>query len=253
MRFPAVPLCAGLASVLLALPVAAQSNSFVAGTRYDAPPLTTFQTFGENMLDMKVSWTFTDGSFGTASWGQFGPDNFGVNNAEFRVRLGRFDDTFMAAWSVTNRSATKTLSSVRFNGQPGRIVFDCGWTGARCAPNEDPVMAAGSVNSARGWSLSTIGFGGDDIYRGGVAGEYANAVGVGGAEPVGDLFEQLTISFTDGMAAGFTYGFRADTDNTSDDIPDPIPPSTVPEPGVAGLALLGALVLFGARRRQRAA
>lgn len=252
MRSPAVPLCAGLASVLLALPIAAQSNTFVDGTRYDAPPLTTFQTFGENMLGMKVSWTFTDGSFGTASWGQFGPDNFGVNAAEFRVRLGRFDDTFFSAWSVTNRSTTKTLSSVRFNGQPGRIVFDCGWTPSGCAATGDPDMLEGSVNSARGSSLITIGFGGDDIYRGGVAGEYANAVGVGGAEPVGDLFEQLTISFTDGMAAGFTYGFRADTDNTSDDIPDPRDPgpTPVPEPAPLTLLLLGALMLPRAMRQR---
>lgn len=249
MRRPFVPLLAGLAGALVVAPLHAQTNTFVTGTRYDAPPLTTFTTFGENMLGMRVTWTFTDGSFGTAAWGQFGPDNFGVNNAEFRVRLGRFDDTFFSAWSVTNRSSSKTLASVRFNGQPGKIVFDCGWTATGCAANQDPAMLVGSVNSARGWSLSTIGFGGNDIYTGGVLGRYANAVGVGGADPVGDLFEELTLSFVDGMAAGFTYGFRADTDNTSGPIPDP-QPTPVPEPGTTGLALAGGLLLLAARRRR---
>lgn len=240
---------AGLCSMALSEPLHAQVNTFLPGTRYDAPALTTFTTFGENMVGMRVSWSFSDGSFGTANWGAFGPDSYGVNSSDFRVVMGRYSDTFMDAWTVVNRSTTKTLQSVRFNGQPGRIVFDCGWTTTGCAGRQDPEQLTGSANSARGWSMSTLGFGGDNIYTGGVLGIYANLVGVGGADPVGDLFEQLTIVYSDGMAPGFIHGFRADTDNTSADIPDPITPQPVPEPATAALAMLGGLALLARRRR----
>lgn len=257
MRLSPNTVLAGMCALLIGTPAHAQVNTFLAGTRYDAPPLTTFTTFGENMVGMRVSWSFSDGSFGTANWASFGPDAYGVNTADFRVSMGRFSDTFMDAWSVSNRSTTKTLTSVRFNGQPGRVVFDCGWTTSGCADLQDPQQLTGSENSARGWTLSTLGFGGDNIYAGGVLGIYANLVGVGGANPLGDLFEQLTIVYTDGMAPGFIHGFRADTDNTSADIPDPVTPGPgpgpvpVPEPTSTVLALFGAAALIAKRRLYR--
>jgi hypothetical protein len=248
-------LCTSAVGLALLTPgLQAQTSTFAAGTVFNAPALTTFTTFGENMVGMRVTWTYDDGTFGTANWVRFGADAYGVNVGGFRVSMGRFSDTFMDAWSVINNTG-RGITAVRFNGQEGRIVFDCGWTTAGCATAGDPASLAGSPNSARGWTLQTLGFGGSNIYTGGVRGVYENLVGLEGAAPVGDIFEQLTIFFTDGLATGQLYGVRADTDNTSADIPVPGTPPTavIPEPSTYLLMLtgLGGLWMLTARGRRR--
>ncbi len=88
-------------------------------------------------------------------------------------------------------------------------------------------------------------------FTGSVFGEYANLVSVIPNAPVGDLFEQLTLTFGGGgMGAGQSYTFRADTDSSPSDRP---PPTVVPEPSTYALVATGLAALAFARRRRSVA
>jgi hypothetical protein len=90
----------------------------------------------------------------------------------------------------------------------------------------------------------------DGSFAGAVLGEYANLVSVTPNAPVGDLFEQLTLTFVGGMGAGDTYFFRADTDSSPTNQPPPT--QVVPEPSTYALLATG-LAALAMRRRRRTA
>ena len=222
----------------------AQTNTFSNGTVFNAPVLTTFDTRGIDMSGMRVEWTFADGlGTGSANWGDLGVANgfsfAGVRSGGFEIAVDRNLNTANFTWTLTNFTGNR-LQSVRFNGAPGRTLFDCG---VGC-PNP------GTPGSSGGQSLQTINFGG---YTGGVIGEYTNIVGIGGLAPVGDLFEQLTITFTDLVANNGYYNFRLDTDNSDFGVapPAPVSPTTVPEPSTWAMMLAG-LAAVGLRARRKA-
>ncbi|MCC6243308.1 MAG: PEP-CTERM sorting domain-containing protein [Gemmatimonadaceae bacterium] len=221
-----------------------QTNTFSNGTVFSAPVLNTFETLGRDMNGMRVEWTFADG-LGTAfaTWGDLGVQNgfsfAGVRSGGFEIALNANSSTSTVTWTLTNATGNR-LQSVRFNGAPGRTLFDCG---VGC-PNP------GTPGSSGGQSLQTINFGG---YTGGVIGEFTNIVGIGGLAPVGDLFEQLTITFADLVSNNGYYNFRLDTDNSDFGVapPSPVSPTTVPEPSTWAMMLVG-LAAVGLRARRKA-
>lgn len=236
---------AALAAMAVAAPASAQTVSFNPGTLYTGPALTGYSTTGSLMGGMLVTWTFTDGLFGSATWGDLGDGDWGVKSGGFTMRLQSYSDTFIDPWSMFNNTG-KSIASVRFNGAPGRTLFDCAWGAAQCqGPGAGP--DEGTEGSARGYTLRTESLGVvasatySNMYR-------LNTLGA----PVGDLFEQLEISFgQNGLGTWGIYQFTADTDNSTLDAPPPT--TSVPEPASLALVIPGiaAFAAIANRRRRR--
>ena len=241
MRVPVpVPvLVPSLVAAALAAPLTAHAQTVVAdpGTAYDAPDLTGFQTLGTMMGGMLVRADFSNGGFSDGVWGDLGAGVWGVRTLAFSLTMGGTSDTFSNPWTLGNTviGAPLAITRLRLSGAPGGVVFD------------RATLGTGTVGSELGADFSFVGAG-----PGGTVATYRNLVGVSGAAPVGDVFEALDVLFGQGLAAGTSVQFIADTDN--------IPPGgrgidpVVPEPSTylmlgAGLATLGA----AARRRARAA
>lgn len=234
-------------SVALAAPASAQSVTFTTGTIFSGPSLTGFSTEGDEMGGMLVTWTYADGLFGSASWGNLGSGTWGVNSGGFRVSMGANTNTFGGEWSVRNNTS-KTIRSIRFNGANGRTLFDCDWDTSQardlCSGPGSDASDVGTSGSANGWTFE------NDTRRSNVSAEYSNLYKLNSADaPVGDLFEQLTITFGNGLEVGGEYSFYADTDNSSFNAP---PPTAVPEPASLALIIPGLAALGLAAKRRRA-
>jgi hypothetical protein len=234
------------AVAIMALPLSAQTNSFSPGDTYSSAGLTGFSTTGADMGGMLVTWTFAGGGTSFASWGDLGGGVWGVSSGGFSVTLGEATNTYGGVWSIFNGSDNR-VSSVRFNGAPGRTLFDCDWNAValECENSGSSAADFGTTGSAEGWSLESSG----GTYTGGVSGFYTNAYAITGDPAVGDLFEQLTIRFDDILGVGVGYDFIADTDNSPSNVP---PPQRVPEPGSIALLLSGLSGLAVMSRRRRA-
>lgn len=195
------------------------------------------------MTGMLVSWGFSTGGGGSASWADLTGGFHGVViGLDGYLRMSSTGDSFSSNWSLLNSSSDR-LAWIRLNGAPGRTLFDCGFSSGACDNSGDGAVS-GTAGSALGYSHTrTGGFAGSSVL-----GEYANLVGVDGAPPVGDLFEQLTITFVGSLGAAGSYTFRADTDNSRFD--RDIPTSTVPEPSTYALMAAGLAAVGLARRRR---
>ena len=228
------------------------------GTTLETNGISTFVTGGNDMVGMKVTVTFSDGSMEMATWmatvgdagaatgtGWFlsfdGPDTY--NSGDVLSDLSH-------AFQLSNNSGLGIVS-VLLNGQPGKTVFDI----------SEPGFAGvlGTTNSAFGETFKEVadnGLGGFTTTSNGnftglnVDVTYRDYVALAGQSPVGDLFARMQIDFTDngGMLSGTNYFFLADTDNSTTRLENP-----VPEPSSMALAALGLLSGCGIARRRRAA
>ncbi|MEP6762817.1 MAG: PEP-CTERM sorting domain-containing protein [Gemmatimonadaceae bacterium] len=239
---------AALLAAMTTTPVAAQTNTFNNGSLVNSPALTGFATLGNQMGGMLVTWTFATGGGGSGAWGDIGGGNWGVSSNGFSVSLGATTNSFANTWTLNNFTGGR-LASVRFNGAPGRTLFDCDWNaGLFCNNSGNTSALEGTTGSANGYSLATIAGG---SYTGAVVGAYSNRVGLAGSQPIGDLYEQLQINFSDTIASQGTYLFALDTDNSDFNQPPPIVTAS-PEPATYVLMGLGLLAMGVAKRRRRA-
>lgn len=92
-------------------------------------------------------------------------------------------------------------------------------------------------------------------FSGSITATYYNAVAIGNAAPVGDIYAGFRLDFGNGTYANglgensitnWQYNFTLDTDNATTDIVQ-----RVPEPGTAAVLGLGLLGLIASRRRSR--
>jgi hypothetical protein len=223
-------------------PIGAQINLFQTGTLYNSPAVNQFAT-GASMAGMEVRWWFPNLTSGFASWGDIGGGGCGVNSGGFRVILGCADASGDAnGWMILNTTG-QPIVKVQFNGAPGRTVFDCSWDGIGCIAS-GMGFEVGTVDSDVGYTHTKVG----GSFGGSPSGTYTNLVGLGGAPPVGDLFEQFELRF-EVLQHGDSYVFRVDTDQA--ELTATSPPSTVPEPATWTMLAAGLAVMHvGARRRR---
>ena len=225
---------AGLALALApaagrAAPVTVASDP---GTTYTTAGLTGFSTFGDMMDGMSVTAHFVGGSSETVAWADVAAGAGGATGTGWS--LTEAGDTFSSSWILTNMTGLG-LTRLVLDGAPGRTVFD--------RTNPSP----GTPGSASGLDF-------DELVASAltITATYRDAVAVGMAAPVGDLYRVLDVEFltAGGLPTATTFTFEADTDNGSTEVVI----QQVPEP--VGLVLLGAGFAGAAgwrRLRRRAA
>jgi hypothetical protein len=233
----------------------AQTVVTAPGTSYQTGGLATSQTRGSNMTGMGVTAHFTNGTTASAAWGDLGGGLFGAGTSAFSLTFPGTTNTgtFGFEWRLTNASGAG-LARLVLSGASGRTVFDM---------NEDDVL---TPNSAFGIPLmfrpgvDENGLYAPSPYAAGSTVTYRNAVRVGAAAPLGDVFEQVDLVFGTALAGGLTAEFIMDSDSVGEGEvigpvgPGPVAPgTTVPEPATVALMAGGlAALAAGARGARRA-
>ncbi len=202
---------------------------FNSGTTNVTTALTGFSTSGDEMAGMTVLASFSGGATQQAVWATTGSGAGAASGSMFR--LSQSGDTFDSVWTLTNLSGS-TLSGLSIDAGKGNTVFDVTWSGD------------GTPGSANGKTFSlNSGPSGLDITA-----TYVNLVALTGHSPVGDLYRNLNLAFTNGLNSGDSITFYADTDNLrfAGDI------GAVPEPSSLAMASIVVLGLAGYSWRRKA-
>jgi hypothetical protein len=242
------------------------------------PGIDKFNVKGADMVGMKVTAYFSDGSSCSGSWSATGGDSGGPGvtaPAGFGYwALDESGDTFIIGhWSVINLNfAGLWMTRLTVDAGPGKVVFDLNVDAAgNMKSGYGDLEASPPTGDSEGTFMSATGhtfepYNAPTSYQGADTSQtlhvhttYSNEVQLGAAPPVGDLWTTLDLTFihpnvgdAPGLPDGDMFLFQADTD-TALNLQQGPPP--VPEP--SSLVLLGGLLTAGAgylraRKRRRA-
>ena len=221
---------------------------------FSVPNVVDFSPNGFSMAGMKVTATFSDSSTETVVWQA--TDAISGQATGTNWLLKESGDTFDQFWELQNNKpfvSGSSLSMTRLvieGGAFGNTLFDAQGNGDAATamiPGREPSAtnaATGTLGSQLGGTFDPLNAGNLDITA-----TYRNAVQLGAAGPVGDLFTTLDVAFLgtglrglDFFSQGAPLQFRADTDLWGAGVPTTT--SLTPEPssvlmfvgfGLAGL------------------
>lgn len=203
------------------------------GVNANIPGLTGFVTNGSMMDGLGITVTTTSGVNETVNWSDdpvSGPTCGRVNGAQGGGwSLSLCGDTFTNnAWNfnVNDPTSFGQINLLLLDGNGNFTIFDRTFGDL-----------TGTDGSALGkdWT-SSVGDTFDILVT------YLNAVGIGGAAPVGDIFQTVRVDFGNG-GPRTSFLFSQDTDNDSRIL--------LPEPATLAILGLGLVLLGLARSRQR--
>ena len=215
----------GLSGSAFAAAVIAKDNTNMS----NIPGLTGFSTTGAMMSGLAITANFATFSQ-TLLWATTGPNSGGVTGNGWGLSLD--GDTFSALWNFTFDAGNHPgeILSLVIDGTNALTVLD--------TDNPSP----GTPGSAAGNDFT---FSNPNLHA---IATYTNEVSILAAQPVGDLYQTLTVVFTNDHGSARprdNFTFLQDTDNDSR--------FRVPEPGSLALLGLGLIGVAALRRRARAA
>jgi PEP-CTERM motif len=207
---------------------------------FSVPNVVDFSPNGFSMAGMRVTATFSDSSTETVTWHSTDAISGEATGTNWLLRES--GDTFDQFWELQNNKpfvSGSSLSMTRLvieGGAFGNTLFDAQGNGDAATamiPGREPSAtnaATGTVGSQLGGTFDPLNAGSLNITA-----TYKNAVQLGAAGPVGDLFTTLDIAFLgsglrglDFFSQGAPLQFRADTDlwgtvvpQTTDLTPEP--------------------------------
>ncbi len=209
-------------------------------------------TFGD-LAGITVNWTTTGGS-GSGIWGSLGGGTCGVAGANFSLSADCGDQTYFGLWNLSGQGVT----DFSINPLTANKVFDI--------VNYVEDTPGSSLGEPFGYCNINFGFfclwQVNDQWSTVVT--YSKPVGVGGNDPIGDLWGGIDVAF------GNTFGVQQtcekkigskikyydcsvyDVSFTSDadQFGQLSNPEEIPEPGTLSLLALGLTGLAGAGRRR---
>lgn len=246
-----------LVAVTIPAIAGAQTLNYPASAPAQAGSIANYTTFFNQLNGMSVNWT-TSASGGCASgcsgtWGDLGGGVYGVVGTDFSLKTLGFDDTYGVIVPYQWQLSGQYLTQFSIDPTPASAIFD--------VVNAPDVETPGSsFGRPFQWgSCVLVVFCGPASDRWDTQVYYTSPVGIGGADPVGDLFAAMTVTFGDpsdqnpetfGGRRSATAYFSQDLDLV-DSRGVILGGDVTPEPATMSMMAFGLVGMAGMARRRR--
>lgn len=245
------------ATLLAAAPLTAQTVSSSTGTTSSVSSIDE-TILGKDMGGMKVTAVFGQTSV-SGFWGFLSGSTWGATLGDYgSLRMGANTDSFGGGASPSSGQNgpwylyLSTYANIDYlilegGANYGGVLFDRSCSNNSASTANCTSFGTGTSGSSLGDDYDFTGNSYSTAFNG-VTASYTNAVGLGAAAPVGDIFAKVTINFTGFSGNGpdldnSPINFFMDTDKGNF--------ASVAEPGTLSLVTAGLIGLVGVARRRR--